>query len=280
MSIEFSLKLSAKSHDLEYSRLRKKIYYRGISRPALWCRRTGFIAFLLLCAAFILYRLETVTLIVAFYMLAASSCVAIMSLLLGIIGARQVWNNGDIGASAVANGTFASLVVLAPVVYFAALWALSPAINDLSTDTDQPPFVSGMSDGTDKVFHWKPVANAGLQLSVYPELIGRSIALPSDQAVKVVREVMASHGWENLQEVERDDGLTVYTHTKSPILGLRNDIAVRVFEDDADSYIDMRMISHYGDKELGFNAAVIAYFMQKLDVKLRDELLVAIEVVE
>ncbi len=257
----------------ECGRLRNKIYYRGISSPALWCRRSGYIAFLLAFAAFIFFRLGTVSLTFAFYVMCLSAIVAIISLLLGIIGARQVWTRGDIGAYAVANGVFASLIVLVPFIYFAFLWYLSPAINDLSTDTQQPPLMSRSIATIDKADFGVANADADLQLMVYPELIGRRIAMPSEQAIKVVRETMSEHGWKNIQEMSYEEGSIFRARAKNPILGLQYDVAVRVYEDDGDSYIDMRMISHYGDKELGFSAVAIASFMQELDVKLRDELL-------
>jgi len=56
--------------------------------------------------------------------------------------------------------------------------------------------------------------------------------------------------------------------TKSLILGVPEDILVRLSEEEETTFVDMRAATRDGDHDLGLNAAVVRDFLRDLDVRL------------
>ncbi|KGF70454.1 hypothetical protein LL06_04905 [Hoeflea sp. BAL378] len=63
------------------------------------------------------------------------------------------------------------------------------------------------------------------------------------------------------------DALVQY-ETKTLVLGIPQDILVRLVEEEETTFVDMRVATRDGDHDLGLNAALIRSFLHDLDVRL------------
>ncbi|MDP3527114.1 MAG: DUF1499 domain-containing protein, partial [Hoeflea sp.] len=52
------------------------------------------------------------------------------------------------------------------------------------------------------------------------------------------------------------------------ILGIPQDILIRLVEEEETTFVDMRVATRDGDHDLGLNAELIRSFLQDLDVRL------------
>jgi uncharacterized protein (DUF1499 family) len=126
-----------------------------------------------------------------------------------------------------------------------------PYINDITTDTENPPQFSPPKP--------YPPHFAELQGIGYPELRALDIALPPAQAFARARSVALELGWQIVAADERAGRIEALATTRW--FGFKDDIAVRVSAAGAGSRIDVRSKSRLGRSDLGANAKRIQAFL-------------------
>ena len=131
-----------------------------------------------------------------------------------------------------------------------------PSINDITTDTEQPPqFMT-----TAKAYPGAEFARR--QRTAYPDLAGLKVALPPREAFARALAVAETMGWE---VVGRDaQGGRIEAVDTTRWFGFRDDIAIRVSAAEGGSHIDMRSRSRVGRNDLGTNARRIRAYLGRL----------------
>ena len=126
-----------------------------------------------------------------------------------------------------------------------------PYINDISTDTENPPQFSPP----------KPYQRhfAELQHIGYPELRALDIAVPPAQAFARARAAALALGWEIVSADEAAGRIEALATTRW--FGFKDDIAVRVWASGTGSRVDVRSKSRVGRSDLGANAKRIQAFL-------------------
>lgn len=246
---------------------------------ALWCRRLGLFSVALVFAAFVLHRLGQISTPVGLALAASGFAVSALALALGIVAGTSIWVRGRAGAVRVAIGMIAAGVIwLLPLSQIPTYLAL-PAINDISTDTANPPrfqqlaIARGTGTGANSP-NYGGERVARLQASAYPDL--RTLVVvdrPADEVFDLARRVVAGRkglGWKILFEeppAPRKPGIIEATE-RTLVLGFVDDVVVRVTGTDTEARVDVRSASRYGRHDFGANASRIRRFLRELQSRL------------
>ena len=131
-----------------------------------------------------------------------------------------------------------------------------PPINDITTDTDNPPR-----------YMTAPRAYPGAefarqQRAAYPDIAPLMLKVPPREAFARALKAAEAMRWE---VVGRDAAAgTIEAVDTTKWFGFKDDIAIRVSAADAGSRIDVRSKSRVGRSDLGTNAQRIRAYLQQL----------------
>jgi hypothetical protein len=248
------------------------------SLAAVWSRRLAWFSAVLFAVAGAGRRLGLLETIPFLCTLAVIGILAIMALTLAGASFPQIWNRGDRGARNAATGAVVALAVLSPFLYAGYCLFAYPQLHDISTDTSDPPLLTfaerqrgpGMNaiTGIDD-------ESAALQVEHYPEIVGRRYDLPLEKVKDIVDGLVETHGWKPVADSSGEAGddrgsaaVTMEFRAWSPFLGFPADVAIRLIEEDASTFVDMRSASRYGRHDLGDNARRIAGFLAEMDAQV------------
>jgi uncharacterized protein (DUF1499 family) len=170
-----------------------------------------------------------------------------------VVGLRR----GTGGVSTVLLGLILSLPVAGLGAAFEIAARTTPPINDISTDTEDPPvfwFTAMPSD--------YPAQNAELQHAAYPDVRPLEVALSLEAAFAGALALVEERGWEVLSA--DPDESQVEAIARSRLFGFEDEVAIRVTETDTGARIDMRSRSRLGQIDRGANARRIEAFLSDL----------------
>ena len=250
------------------------------SSSAAWSRRLASFSAVLLLTAGIAHRfgvLETA----GFIPVLAIVCVlALVALLLAARGFYRLWHFGDRGGRNLTLGSLVALVVLVPFAVLFYRGLANPMLHDISTDIDDPPELRAAASlrtaDMNRLGAYSDEQRKE-QLASYPLVTGRRYELQFDRIVSAVGKVLEDRGWEvvSAKDVSPDGETTVEAVAHSLILALPADVAIRITDEGASTYVDMRSASRYGRHDFGGNADRIKDFLADLDVEISSLVVVA-----
>jgi uncharacterized protein (DUF1499 family) len=159
------------------------------------------------------------------------------------------------------------LVLSLPVLIAAGAWQYAtlttPPINDISTDTENPPvfwFTATPSD--------YPAQNTAPQRAAYPDVRPLELPMSMDEAFAAALALVQARGWEVLS-AEPADG-QIEAIATSRLFGFEDEVAIRVTETDTGARIDMRSRSRLGQIDRGANARRIKAFLADLETRAQN----------
>jgi hypothetical protein len=152
--------------------------------------------------------------------------------------------------------------LLAYPAYLAVQYRKLPRIHDITTDPIDPPRFDALArlrtgDGTN------PAVYAGLysaeqQRIAYPDIETVELEVPVQRAYEITLQLVNKRKWlvidERSPQPPRRFG-RIEAVARTPIMGFREDVSIRVTPDGEDSRVDIRSASRYFDSDLGSNAA-------------------------
>lgn len=230
-----------------------------LGRISTWMGRLGIIAALLGPA---LAHFEIVKPLYGFSVFAFGLLLAVLCLAVGLLALL-------LGPSATRPASAAGLIpgVLLILAVFVAAGAGEnhPRINDITTDTANPPiFVHAITlpDNVGRNMDY-PADFAAEQQSGYPDLAPVPLAAPPDEAFKQVAATARSmEGW----NITREDptARVVEGYDTSRLFRFKDDFVIEVRPLDGKSQVQMRSKSRDGQGDMGVNAARIRAFLARL----------------
>jgi hypothetical protein len=241
---------------------------------ARWTTRVALFSVLLAGVALAAHRFGPMPTLTAFNLTGVAFACAILALVLGLISWAIIWRQGCAGALRVTFGMALALALLCwPIAFWPAYRELPP-ITDISTDTASPPkFVKlasirgpGLNGAT------YPVRFAKLQAEAYPDLKPMIIDRPVEEAFEIVREAVFRQKMDIVREEPPDTKAgksgVIEAVDRTTILGLYEDVAVRVDGDGARARIDLRSASRFGTHDFGRNAERMRRLMREIVARL------------
>ena len=247
----------------------------GPSIFARWTSRIALFSVGLLAIALLLHRLVSLPTTIALNLVAVAFAGAALSILLAIAAAVGVWRTGRPGTSRIVFGTVVSLgILLWPLVFLPSYHRL-PKLNDVTTDTSNPPaFVSlARLRGPGA----NPVAYAGgkfatAQHEAYPDIkpieINRSVDEAYELAADAIRRLKMEIVSQAPPDLETGRPGTLEAVDRTLILGFYDDVAIRVLGDEEQARIDVRSASRFGRHDLGRNAERVRQILKEVVVRM------------
>ncbi|MEM9329876.1 MAG: DUF1499 domain-containing protein [Pseudomonadota bacterium] len=272
------------------------------SPSAVWCQRFATFTIPYFIIVILLYRFNKIETIQMFALIGIGLIISLISLVLAIRAAVELWNKGYRGGSMVVRGSILSLLVLTPFVYFAFLALQFPLANDITTDAFDPPeyIAAAMyraereSQGMNPVMQYTSeyareivVAYPKLQPRRYPAGPERvleavtaiiqenewpvtgTFGLPDRSAEPVLEETESNQAEEALEDnIAAPDDMYVEFLERTLVFGFENDVVVRIVSEDQNTLVDVRASSRWGRHDFGYNAKLIESFLTQLDTAL------------
>jgi hypothetical protein len=254
---------------------------RRTSRAALWSRRLAFFAAVLFVISGLGHRFGRIDTVSFFWLLGIVGAVGITALCAAAYGFSRLWEHGEKAGRDSTVGLLLALIVLTPFIISAWRVIAYPGLTDISTDLVSPPELTlAAKERTGAMNPIEPQPRqiveetAELQLSAYPGVIGRRYEVAPDLVLSAVLNLARDRRWTVrgtpvMTEGEREFTVEMVAYTF--FLGFPSDVAIRLIDEDASIYVDMRSASRYGKHDLGDNARRIEAFLLDLDAAVKAE---------
>ena len=201
----------------------------------------------------------------------ALGCAA-LSILVSLAAFAAIWQNGSRGMSRILLALLIDAVVLAYPAYLALQYRKLPPIHDVTTDPIDPPRFEALarlrsSDGANTAVY-AGLYSAEQQRRAYPDIEPVELEIPVNRAYAIALQLVNKRKWlvidERAPQPERPIG-RIEAVARTPIMGFREDVAIRVTPNGEDSRVDIRSSSRYFDSDLGSNATRIAKLIDDIN---------------
>jgi uncharacterized protein (DUF1499 family) len=201
----------------------------------------------------------------------ALGCAA-LSILVSLAAFAAIWQNGSRGMSRILLALLIDAVVLAYPAYLALQYRKLPPIHDVTTDPIDPPRFEALArlrsgDGANTAVY-AGLYSAEQQHLAYPEIEPVELEIPVNRAYAIALQLVNKRKWlvidERAPQPERPIG-RIEAVARTPIMGFREDVSIRVTADGEDSRVDIRSSSRYFESDLGSNATRITKLIDDIN---------------
>ncbi len=165
----------------------------------------------------------------------------------------------------------AGVAVLIALIVVAVPWrwreisAGAPPIHDVTTDMENPPeFVAILpirADAPNPAEYGGPEI-ATQQEEAFPNIQPLVLSSPPEQVFERAVETARAMGWE-IVEVDASGGRIEATD-ETFWFGFKDDVVIRVQEEDGGSRVDVRSVSRVGRGDMGTNARRVRTYLERL----------------
>ncbi len=243
-----------------------------VSSLASWARNLAIFSVVAVVVSILIVRfgfLEMKPALATFF--GALACAG-LSVLVGFAAFAAIWQNGSRGMGRILLALLIDAAVLAYPAYLAVQYRRLPPIHDITTDPIDPPRFEALAplrtgDGVN------PAAYAGLysaeqQRLAYPDIETVELDIPAQRAFDIAKRIVARRKWLVIDERDpqppRRPG-RIEAVARTPIMGFREDVSIRVTPDGDGSRVDIRSASRYFESDLGSNAARVSRLIDEIN---------------
>jgi hypothetical protein len=254
---------------------RRYIPSEPTSRLAIWARRMAGFAFLATFLAVIIVRSGLLENRPALATFAGALALAVVSLLLALSAFVVIWMEGLAGIGAAVTAMAVSLLLLAYPAYLGIKAYRLPWIYDITTDPIDPPRYEALARL--RVRDANPTTYPGLyaadqQRSAYPDVGPLGTNATAQAAYDAALAVVNRRRWRVVDarapQAGRREG-RIEAVARTPIMGFRDDVVIRVRAETDGARIDARSSSRYGSFDFGTNAVRVRGLMNDIEDAIR-----------
>ena len=248
---------------------RRRLADAPVSRLAVWARRCAFFSLAATVLAIAIVRSGLLEIVPALATFAGALVFAGFAIMFALGAFVVIWKDGADGAGHAFLALSIGIGLLAYPAYLGTRAYRLPMINDITTDPLDPPRF-------DVVARLRPrgtVEYAGLyaaeqQREAYPDIEPLNLTAPPQIAYEETIKVITKRKWRMVvdrpPQAGRRDG-QIEAVARTPIMGFREDVTLRVRPTRDGARIDVRSASRYGRHDLGSNAARIRSLLEDID---------------
>jgi len=233
-----------------------------VSSLATWARNLAIFSVVAVVVSIVIVRFGFLEMKPALATFFGALALAVLSILVGLAAFAAIWQNGSRGMSRILLALLIDALILAYPAYLALQYRKLPPIHDITTDPIDPPRFEALarlrsSEGAN------PAVYAGLysaeqQRLAFPEIETVELEVPPQRAYEVTLQLIAKRKWlvidERPPQPPRRIG-RIEAVARTPIMGFREDVSIRITPDGEESRVDIRSSSRYFESDLGSNAA-------------------------
>jgi uncharacterized protein (DUF1499 family) len=252
--------------------MRLRLAEEPMSRLAVWSWRLAGFAVPVLLLAIIIVRSGLMEITPALATFGGALALAFGAIVLAAGAFVAIWKDGCRGLGHAVMAVVIGIAILAYPTFLALRATRLPLLTDVTTDPMDPPRFETITRLRPRDAN--PVVYAGLhaaelQRAGYPDIEPLQVSATPQQAYEAALVVINKHKWRVVdlrppQPVGRHEGV-IEAVARTPIMGFRDDVVVRVRLDQDGSRIDVRSTSRYGRTDFGTNAARIRRLLSDID---------------
>ena len=241
------------------------------SALATWSRRLAVFSAVATVVSVMILRFGFLEIKPALATLFGALACAVLSILVAFAGLVALWRVGSRGIGRTLAALFLDALILAYPAYLAVRYRSLPAIHDITTDPINPPqFVElARLRGTDgaNTAVYAGLYSAEQQRAAYPEIEPVDLDVTAQRAFEIVQKLVARRKWlviDARAPQQRQPG-HIEAVAKTPVMGFREDVAIRITPDSDGSRVDIRSSSRYFEHDLGSNAARVSKLIDDIN---------------
>jgi uncharacterized protein (DUF1499 family) len=243
-----------------------------VSVLATWARYLAIFALVATVVSVIIIRfgfLEFKPALATFF--GALGCAG-LSILVAFAAFAAIWQNGSRGMVRIFVALLIDAAILAYPAYLGMQYRKLPAIHDITTDPVDPPRFDALarlraSEGANPAAY-PGLSSAELQQTAYPDIEPVTLEVPPQKAFDETLKLVTRRKWliidERAPQPPRMIG-RIEAVARTPIMGFREDVSIRVMPDTEGSRVDIRSASRYFDHDLGTNAARVSKLIDDIN---------------
>jgi uncharacterized protein (DUF1499 family) len=250
---------------------RRRLAAEPMSRLAVWARRLAVFALFASGLAVVMMQSGLLEVRPAIATFAGALLIAVIALLLAFAAFVVIWRDGNAGMPYALWAILIGSALLTYPGYLAVKAYRLPWLYDVTTDPIDPPRYEALARVRPRDAN--PIAYAGLyaaelQRAAYPDIETLVTEASPQIAYASVHDVVVKRRWRIVDErapiAGRRDG-HIEAVARTPIMGFRDDVVLRIRADGEGTRIDARSSSRYGPHDFGANAARIKSLMDAIE---------------
>jgi uncharacterized protein (DUF1499 family) len=243
-----------------------------VSSLATWARRLAVFAAVAAVVSIIIVRFGFLEVRPALATFFGALALAGLSILVGLAAFVAIWQNGSRGMSRILLAMLISVAILAYPAYLALQYRKLPAIHDITTDPIDPPRFDALArlragDGANTAVY-AGLYSAELQRAAWPDIEPVDLDVPVQRAYEVTLALVNKRKWlvidERAPQPPRRIG-RIEAVARTPIMGFREDVSIRITPDGEGSRVDIRSSSRYFESDLGSNASRVTKLIEDIN---------------
>ena len=243
------------------------------SRLALWARRVALFSLAAATLSVVIVHSGLLEIGPALVTFGASLTLALIALLLAFAAFVSIWKDGHAGLGASLGAIGIVILLMAYPAYIALKARHLPWIHDSTTDPIDPPRYDTLArarprDANSAIY--AGLATAELQLAAYPDIEPLDGDIGPRSAYDAALTVINRRRWRVVEARPPDQGRQegrIEAVARTPIMGFRDDVVVRVRPFEGGSRVDIRSSSRYGLFDFGANAARVRALLEQIEVE-------------
>jgi uncharacterized protein (DUF1499 family) len=254
---------------------RRRIADQPTSRLAIWARRCAFFALTATILSILIVRSGILEPIPALATFGGALVVAVFGIVLAFGAFIVVWKDGTDGVGHAFAAIGIGVALLAYPAYLGYEAYKLPMINDITTDPIDPPRFDVLARLRPRgTVEYAGLYAAELQRKAYPDIEPLSVSAAPKAAYDVTMAVITRRKWrvvvDRPPQPGRRDG-QIEAVARTPVMGFRDDVSIRIRPDDDGSKIDVRSASRYGRHDFGGNASRIRSLLEDIEARADTE---------
>jgi len=246
------------------------------SRLAIWALRIAVFSIAVVLLGIVIVRAGILEIIPSLAAFGGGLLLAGVAMVFAFGAFVVIWREGLSGFGMALGAFFISVAVLAYPAYLGARAYRLPAIYDITTDPIDPPRFEAVARLRPREAN--PTLYAGLraaelQKAAYPNVEPLIVAATPQVAYDAAMQAITKYKWRIVDArgplAGRRDG-RIEAVARTPILGFRDDVVLRIRQDPDGARVDIRSTSRYGRHDFGTNAARIVSLSSAIDDAVDD----------
>lgn len=243
-----------------------------VSGLASWARNLAVFSVVAVVVSILIVRFGFLEMKPALATFFGALGLAVLSILVSLAAFAAIWQNGSRGMSRILLALVIDVMVLAYPAYLGLQYRKLPPIHDITTDPIDPPRFDALArlrtgDGANTAVY-AGLYSAEQQRQFYPDIEPVDLETPVQRAYQITLQLVNKRKWlvidDRPPQPPRQIG-HIEAVARTPIMGFREDVAIRVAPDGEDSRVDIRSSSRYFESDLGSNAARVAKLIDDLN---------------
>jgi uncharacterized protein (DUF1499 family) len=250
---------------------RRHIAADPISRLAIWARRMALFSLLAALLSVGIVHSGLLEIGPALATFGGALACAVVALLLALAAFVVIWRQGLGGFGHALAAIAIGIALLTYPAYLGAKAYKLPRLHDITTDPIDPPryeVLARVRPRDANSVNYEGLAVAQAQHAAWPEIEPLDEDATPQAAFTAALAVITKRRWlivdQRPPQPPRREG-RIEAVARTPIMGFRDDVVVRVRPNEDGSRIDLRSSSRYGSFDFGTNAARVRALLDDID---------------